>query len=673
VSLLGFALAVWLGGALLAWLLKSRPGAARFAGAGSALAGSALGLAGAAATLLGAGPEIWSHAWAVPFGSLSLRLDPLAAVFILPVCIVGGPCAQYGGAYLLPYAGERPIGAPLASYNLLLASMTLVCLADNLLVFLVAWELMTLSSWALVVQEHERETVRQAGRRYLVAAHLATGALLLLVLLLSAGGGSFELSGLSFNSTGNSTGTGAPAALLFLLALAGFGTKAGIVPCHVWLPDAHPAAPSHVSALMSAVMITMGFYGLARFVPLLGPPPPPLWWGLLLMVLGVAGALGGIAFAMAQRDVKRILAYSTIENAGIIALAFGVGLIGTTLNQPGLAALGWLGGLLHLWNHALFKSLLFLGYGAAAQRVHSRDAEEMGGLLRRWRAVGALMVLGAAAIAALPGLNGFTSEWVILYGLLSGGVQLRGASQVALLAAVPALALTGALAAACFARLTGVTLLGEPRSEGARDAEAPGWEMWLPMALLAALCVVAAWVPDQAIALLAPAVESLTPGAGAAPVALVVTPLGSVAMLVALTLGFGVTLGWLLARRAGIRRAPTWGCGYPHPAPRMQYTASSFAEPITRIFQPLLHSRVERGARLSGPWPEAASWRSVTPDRVLEGLWDPMFKSVERALLRLRGLQRGLLSTYLLYIVLTVLALVASMILPLGAGAGAHR
>jgi hydrogenase-4 component B len=658
VSLLGIALAIWTAGGLLTWLVRYHPKAATLAGVGSAVVGAGVGAAGAVATLLGAGRESWLGAWPVPFGALSLQLDPLASVFILPICLVGGACAQYGGAYLRPYAGERPLGVPLAAYNLLLASMTVVCLADNLLLFLVAWELMTLSSYALVVQEHELETVREAGRRYLIAAHLATAALILLVLLLSAGG-SLELSGLSRGSAA------APAALLFLLALAGFGTKAGIVPFHVWLPDAHPAAPSHVSALMSAVMITMGFYGLARFLPLLGPPR--LWWGLVLMGLGAVGALSGITFALAQRDVKRILAYSTIENAGIVALAFGVGLLGTTLHQPALAALGWLGGLLHLWNHALFKSLLFLGYGAAAQRVHSRDAEAMGGLLRRWPMTGGILVLGAAAIAALPGLNGFTGEWVILYGLVTGGVELRGAAQIALLAGVPTLALTSALAAACFARLTGVTLLGEPRTEGARHAVAPGWEMWLPMLLLAACCVAAAWAPAQVVGLLAPAVVIVAPGADLIRVPRALAALGGVAMLVALGLALGIALRWVVARRsAGTRRAPTWGCGYSSPAPRMQYTASSFAEPITRVFQPLLRSRVDRDVPAEAIWPEAASWRSFTPDRALAGLYQPVFHSVERALLRLRGLQQGLLSTYLLYIVLTVLALLASMILPLG-------
>jgi hydrogenase-4 component B len=664
VSLLGIALAVWVAGGLLAFLVRHRTREATLVGVGSALAGAGFGVSGAMATLLGPQAQSWSGAWAVPLGSLSLRLDPLASVFILPICLVGGACALYGGAYLRPYGDERPVGSPLAGYNLLLASMTVVCLADNLLLFLVAWELMTLSSYALVVQEHALPSVREAGRRYLIAAHLATAALLLLVLLLSAGSGSFELRDVSLGTAA------APAALLFLLALAGFGTKAGIVPLHVWLPDAHPAAPSHVSALMSAVMVTMGFYGLARFIPLLGPPP--LWWGLTLMVLGAAGALGGIAFALAQRDVKRILAYSTIENAGIIALAFGVGLLGTALNQPALAALGWLGGLLHLWNHALFKSLLFLGYGAAAQRVHSRDAEAMGGLLRLWPMTGGLMVVGAAAIAALPGLNGFTSEWLIFYGLLTGGAELRGTSQIALLAGVPALALTGALAVACFARLTGVTLLGEPRSEAARHAAAPGWEMRLPMLLLAALCVAVAWAPSLVIALLEPAVQIVAwpvdMGTVAKTVTDAVAPLGNVALLVALGLGLGGALRWLLARRTpGIRRAPTWGCGYARPAPRMQYTATSFAEPITRILQPLLRSRIESDLPAEAAWPQGATWRSGTPDRALDGMYVPVFKSVERTLLRLRGLQQGRVSTYLLYIVLTVLVLVASIILPLGA------
>jgi hydrogenase-4 component B len=663
VSLLGIALAIWVAGGLLALLVRLRTREATLVGVGSALAGAGVGAIGAMATLLGPRAESWSGAWTVPLGSLSLRLDPLASVFILPICLVGGACALYGGAYLRPYAGERPVGAPFAAYNLLLASMTVVCLADNLLLFLVAWELMTLSSYALVVQEHALASVREAGRRYLIAAHLATGALLLLMLLISAGSGSLELRDVSPATAA------APTAMLFLLALAGFGTKAGIVPLHVWLPDAHPAAPSHVSALMSAVMVTMGFYGLARFIPLLGPPP--LWWGLTLMALGAAGAVGGIAFALAQRDVKRILAYSTIENAGIIALAFGVGLLGTALNQPTLAALGWLGGLLHLWNHALFKSLLFLGYGAAAQRVHSRDAEAMGGLLRRWPLTGVLMVLGAAAIAALPGLNGFTGEWLLFYGLLTGGVELRGTAQIALLAGVPALVLTGALAAACFVRLTGVALLGEPRSEDARHAAAPGWEMWLPMLLLAALCVAVAWAPSLVLALLEPAAQIVARPVDAGSVGETVTdavvPLRNVALLVTLGLSLGGALRWLLARRApGIRRAPTWGCGYARPAPRMQYTATSFAEPITRIFQPLLRGRIESDLPAEAVWPEAASWRSSTPDRALGRMYEPVFKSVERALLRLRGLQQGRVSTYLLYIVLTVLVLVASMILPLG-------
>ena len=416
-------------------------------------------------------------------------------------------------------------------------------------------------------------------------------------------------------------------------------------------------------------MVTMGFYGLARFVPLLGPPP--LWWGLVLMALGAAGALGGIAFALAQRDVKRILAYSTIENAGIIALAFGVGLLGTTLDRPVLAALGWLGGLLHLWNHALFKSVLFLGYGAAAQRVHSRDAEAMGGLLRRWPLIGGLMVLGAAAIAALPGLNGFTGEWVILYGTADRRSGAAGRSQIALLAGVPALALTGALAVACFARLTGVTLLGEPRSESARHAAAPGWEMWLPMLLLAALCVAVAWAPARVVALLAPAVGSVAPRADTGPV-----PGGGGAARRRRPAGRPRARA---RRRAPVAARPTRTRDSPGPDLGLRLLPAGAADAVHGVVLrgadhahlPAAPPEPSRDAIVPAEavWPEAASWRSVTPDRALVGLYEPVFKSVERALLRLRGLQQGHVSTYLLYIVLTVLVLVASMILPLGAGA----
>ncbi len=659
MSRLGIALAAWTVGAVLAWILGRRSREATLAGVGSALLGAGIGAREAVATLLHGRLEEWSRPWPVPFGALSLHLDPLAAVFILPICVVGGASALYGGAYLRPHAGERPMGAPLAAYNLLLASMTTVCLADNLLLFLIAWELMTLSSYSLVIHDHGDPVVREAGRRYLIAAHLATAALVLLFLLLSA-------DGVVALSTASPRSSGAPAALLFLLALVGFGTKAGLVPFHVWLPDAHPAAPSHVSALMSAVMVTMGFYGLARCLPLFGPPP--LWWGLVLMALGVIGALGGIAFALAQRDVKRLLAYSTIENAGIIALGFGVGVTGMALHQPMLAGLGWAGGLLHLWNHSLFKALLFQGFGAAAQGAHSRDAETLGGVLRHWPLVGALLVLGAAAIASLPGLNGFTGEWLIAYGLLTGGTGLSGVPQVALLGGLVAVALTGGLAVACFTRLVGVTLLGEARSERIRRAVAPGWEMWVPMGVLAARCAAAGWLPDRLVTLLTPALATVAPGAPPGPLAAALVPVGAAGMLVAGALGLACGARWLLRRRApAARPAVTWGCGYPKPAVRMQYTASSFAQPITRVLQPLLRSQVQRDLPGSAAWPVAASWRSSTADRALNQVYQPLFTAVERALLRLRGLQQGRVTTYLLYLVLTVLALVASLFLPLGA------
>ena len=427
------------------------------------MAGGVFAAVGSIDALAGASRN-WSMSWAVPAGTLALHLDALTAVFLLPVAVVGALGAVYGRAYQRHHAGGASTDRSLAAYNLLLLGMAVVVLAANLVLLLVAWELMTLASWTLVVNDHGERDVRRAGLRYLVASHVATAALMLLALLLATANGSFAVAPLV-------RGAATSASVLFLLALAGFGTKAGLVPFHVWLPDAHPAAPSHVSALMSAVMITMGFYGLCRFLPLLGEPA--LWWAYLLMVLGATGAVGGILFSIAQRDVKRALAYSTVEHAGVIALAMGAALFGTAVGNPAVAGLAWAALLLHIWNHALAKGLLFLGFGAVAQRIGSRDLDDMGGLLARWKLMGGVLVLGAAALAALPGLNVFTSEWLLFRALLSGATRTHGVDQVAMLAAVLALALAGAIAAAGSARLVALGVLGRPAAPGRPPRQRP--------------------------------------------------------------------------------------------------------------------------------------------------------------------------------------------------------
>jgi len=658
VTALAIALACWAVGAGGGMLLRRHRVSILLGGGGAIAGAAAAGLAGAQA-LAGAVTQYWRAPWSMPVGALALRLDPLAAVFLLPLAAVGALCALYGVGYLRRHAHGRPIAGSLAAYNILLLSMALVVAANDIVLLLVAWELMTLSSWALVVSDHDAPAVRAAGLQYLVAGHLATIALLLLGLLLATGSRTFEIGALSTPAT-------VPSGALFGLALIGFGTKAGIVPMHVWLPDAHPAAPSHVSALMSAIMITMGFYGLARFIPLFGPPA--LWWGYLLMILGATGAAGGVAFALAQRDVKRVLAYSTVENAGLVTLAVGMGLLATAQGEPVLAGLAWTAALLHLWNHALAKALLFLGFGAIAQGAKSRSLDALGGFLRGWPLVGGLLFLGAAALASLPGLNMFTSEWLLLRGALLGAVSTGGggAAGVAFLGSVLAIALTGGLAVACFTRLVGVGLSGSARTAEAQAAPRPGWAMVLALVLLAAACATMALIPSGAAGVLGTAVAVIAPAADAQAAPNVLKPLGMVVPVLAAATVLLFGLRARAGRRSRQRQDATWGCGYAVPTVAMQYTSSSFAEPLTRIFQPVLHTEVQRltEPEQSSLWPRVARWASWTADRVLVGLYLPLFAAVARAGQRLRAYHQARVTWSLLYIGVTVLTVLTLLFLP---------
>jgi NADH:ubiquinone oxidoreductase subunit 5 (subunit L)/multisubunit Na+/H+ antiporter MnhA subunit len=423
-----------------------------------------------------------------------------------------------------------------------------------------------------------------------------------------------------------------------------------------------------VSALMSGVMITMGFYGLARVLPLLGAPP--LWWAYVLLALGAAGAVGGMLFSLAQRDVKRALAYSTVENAGVAAMAVGVGLLGTSLHDPFVAALGWTAALLHLWNHALAKSLLFLGFGAVAQRAHSRDLDALGGFLRRWRRTGAALVLGAAAIAALPGLNLFVSEWLLLRAFLAGALTLAGANRAAAIGGLVALAFAGSLALAGFARLVGVGLLGVPRTPGAAEAREPGWTMGGPTVALAVGCVAVAARPGLAVRALGAAVQDIVPNASLGAAEGAVGPLAALVPLLVAFVLIVIGVRALRSRRSPSRAGATWACAYADVTPSMQYSSTSFAGGITSVMQPLLRGSGARAAaavevRLSrSPWPVAAAWASATPDRVLDGVYRPLAARVARVAGRVRALHRARVTTALLYLVGALVVLLALLFLP---------
>jgi len=428
----------------------------RWARLASAVAAS--GVVGA--TVLGVGPALsvlrggaaqQIHlAWAVPVGALRLGIDPLTAFFLLPLFGLGSLCAIYGASYMQSFAPRRALGPPAFFFNLTLAAMVVVLLARDAVVFLLAWEVMTIASYLLVSFEHEQPEASRAGWIYLIAGHVGVACLLALFLVLGRWAGEFGFAAFAVPRA-----AGVSAALVLALAGVGFGIKAGIVPLHVWLPEAHAAAPSHVSALMSGVLIKLGLYGILRVSTFL---QPQAWWGPAMIVVGIGGGLVGISLAVYQRDLKRALAYSSIENMGIILVGLGTGFWGLSHGHGHVAALGICGALLHVWNHAVAKGLLFLSAGSVLHGAGSRDLERLGGLLRRMPWTGSLTLLGAVAIAGLPPLNAFASEWLIYLGLFRGGMGSGAKSSLLLLFVSAGLATMGVLAALCFVRLVGVGL-----------------------------------------------------------------------------------------------------------------------------------------------------------------------------------------------------------------------
>jgi formate hydrogenlyase subunit 3/multisubunit Na+/H+ antiporter MnhD subunit len=618
-----------------------------------------LGLVPVGAALSGGSAPALHLPWSLPFGSFSLEMDALSAVFVAPILIIAALAAVYGAEYLRPFERKKNLAVSWFFFNLLVGSMLLVVVARNAMLFLLTWEVMSLASFFLVMFESEQESVRRAGWTYLIATHIGTAFLLVMFALLGRHGGTLDFAGFSLEDTGSRL-----AAAVFLLAVIGFGTKAGFMPLHVWLPEAHPAAPSHVSAVMSGVMIKTGIYGLVRTLTFFGMPP--YWWGWTLVGIGAVSGILGVLFALAQHDLKRLLAYHSVENIGIIALGLGVGLLGVSYGHPVMAFLGFAGGLLHVVNHAVFKSLLFLSAGSVLHASGTREIDHLGGLLKRMPTTAVAFLVGSVAICGLPPLNGFVSEFMIYVGSLSA---LAGASGVpvaglgASLIVVASLALIGGLAVACFTKAFGVIFLGEPRSHHVDHAHEAGSAMRIPMAVLAIACLVIGLSGPLAIQLLAPAVESLT-GGTMGVVMDTAWAVHTLWMITAVAVGILVLAALLALIRAHllvgrpVTEAVTWDCGYAAPTVRMQYTASSFADPITRLFRAFLRTR-RRFAPPTGLFPATSSFASDTPDVYRERMYRPAFSTVESVLARFRWLQHGRLNLYILYIVLALLVLLA--------------
>jgi hydrogenase-4 component B len=655
----GWSAALLLAGSFAALLARRSDRLALALGSLTAIAACVLGAGASALALLHASKESVRVAWPLPVGEIHLALDPLASFFLLCVFVVSGLSALYGWGYLKHYVGHRPVAAAVALFNLLVLSMVLLVVARDGVLFLAAWELMSMASFFLVTFEDEQEVVRRAGMTYLIASHLGAACLFVLFVILSAGTGSFDFDRFA--------AAGAPAGLAgacFLLATAGFGTKAGFWPVHVWLPDAHPAAPSHVSALMSGVMIKMGIYGLLRTLAFLGPPEA--WWGTMLVVLGAITGIGGVLHALAQDQLKRLLAYSSIENMGIIAIGIGLGILGQSRGAPAVAFLGYAGALLHVLNHGLFKGLLFQGAGAVIQATGARDLDSLGGLSRRMPVTGSAFLLGSAALCGLPPLNGFVSEWLLYVAAFVGAGTLPPPWAISAIIAVPALALIGGLAVACFAKLYGVVFLGTARTEATSGAKEATPSMLAPM-LLAAVASLAIGVwPQGVVRLLAPAVTSISGAPPAIEALAALTAITRVAAVLAGTVAIVSLVRILLLRGREIRAADTWACGYAAVTPRMQYTGASFSQPLLTPFGGVLDVQVRRRGP-EGYFPHDSAFEVHTGDPAGERLLLPAMRQLLGVFSRIRIIQQGRVQLYLAYILVTLIAL---LLWQLGGSAG---
>jgi formate hydrogenlyase subunit 3/multisubunit Na+/H+ antiporter MnhD subunit len=654
MTLLLMAIGILLLGACAALLAGRRPMVATVLGAGGAVAGCAVGLVPAWHGLWSGTVVSTQWPWPIPGGQFHVQLDALSAFFLLPILLISALAAVYGGGYMLAYRDRKSLGPPWFFFNLFVAGMVLVVVARQALLFMIAWEVMSMAAFFLVVFEHEKEDVREAGWVYLVATHLGAACLLAMFLFMGRQAGSLD-----FDQMGSFFQYGpAGAGVVLGLALIGFGAKAGLVPLHVWLPEAHPAAPSHVSALMSGVMIKLGIYGILRILMFLGPPA--VWWGPLLMAIGLAGAVLGISMALMQRDLKRSLAYSSIENVGLILLALGTSLWGAARGHPLVALLGLGGGLLHVWNHSLMKSLMFLCAGSVLHGAGTRDMERLGGLMKPMPWTGVAMVLGAVALAAVPPLNGFISEWMIYMSLLHGGLDLGGISRTAMLTTVGILSLIGGLALVCFVRLIGIIWLGEPRSEGARHAHESPVSMLAPIATLALLCLLAALFPGRLLHMMAMTVQQISGlsipvfVAGVESAQSPVAALGTLNVALFFLVGVCAAILWWCGRRGARAVDATWGCGYVAPTSRMQYTGRSFSEMmVTRVFPRWLRP----GRTLTAPhglFPAKGGLTTQYSDPVDKSLYQPFFRWFPDRCARLRWVQQGRLHYYMFYFVVVL-------------------
>lgn len=603
----------------------------------------------------------------MPIGSFIIGADALSSLFLLPLLLLGPLAALHSRGYLKGHGHAN--GTYWLLFNILFASMILVLCACDGILFLLAWELMGVSSFALVAFNHKEEQARSAAWKYLVASQIGAACLMAMFVTL---GSAVPLDDLQegpwlwarmteiFNFQQlEATQYGATAtAAAFILALLGFGLKAGFVPLHVWLPEAHPAAPAPVSALMSGVMIKLGIYGILRVISMLGEPCA--WWGWTLLAIGAITGIYGAICALSQSDLKRLLAYSSVENIGIIAIGLGLGFSGLAGGELAIGMLGFSGAFIHILNHSAMKGLLFLSAGAVAKSTGTLEMDRLGGLMKRMPWTGSGFVVGSAAISGLPPFNGFIGEFLILLACFQGVLSRSPSLMTPSIVALGSLAVIGGLAPAIFAKATGTVFLGEPRTEAARNDKEVGPAMLLPQLTLAFLCIGLSVIAPKIVVASVPAIAKsaglaeweLSPGAFMALGPLFMLGLVSSALLILLALL--ALLRGHLPRASQERRSITWDCGYAAPTAKMQYSGSSLAQPLKDIFRFVFRPT----DKLSGPegaFPSKGSYSSALPDVAERWIIAPVFKAVNWLCDKLHGLQSGHLHLYIVLIMAALL------------------
>ncbi len=669
VHLFRICLSAYAVSAIASFALTRFPRMASLTGfSGAWIGGLAGGLASLTGLSQGTAPAFALLPATMPLVRFSVQLDPLAAFFTLVISLLGLAISIYSYGYVTQYYGLKNVGSLAGFFNLLLLATTLIFCADNAVFLLVAWELMALFAFALVVFEHEHPETRRAGMLYFVMSHVGVGCLILGFLLLFQVTGSFRFEDLHNIGAKLSLSQRTAAFSLFFV---GFGIKAGVIPLHIWLPAAHPVAPSNISAFMSGVLIKTGIYGMVRvFFDFL--TPPPIFWGLLILAAGSMSALLGVLYALVEHDLKRLLAFHSIENIGIILMGLGASLLFISFHQPALAALALVAGLYHTLNHACFKGLLFLGAGAVLHATGTRNMEELGGLIRRLPWTAFFFLLGAVAISGLPPLNGFVSEWLTYQALLQG----FGATQIAVRLIFPIggalLALTGALAAACFVKAVGITFLALPRSPHAEKAHEAPRSMLFGMAILGFACVVLGVLPMLFLPLLDPITQELLgqrispqliAGNGWMVTSLAVergaiSTAGMAALFMAL-LPLPLVLWLAFSRRGSHRVDETWDCGLDRLTPQMEYTATAYSKPLRMIFQAIYRPRrrIQADFEVSRYFTKSIRFESHIEPTFEQWIYRPVNRGILRFSRRVRLIQTGSLTTYLVYIFLTLIVL----------------